>query len=89
MLRARICFLAALFSWSVSVATAGDYIVPEGVTVLTEEQLLTRVIGNTLVGGTRWVEYYEPATGNLKEGRIKGKSKGIGLYGGVGKLKGL
>jgi hypothetical protein len=88
MLRARICFLAALFSWSVSVATAGDYIVPTGVTVLTEEQLLTRVIGNTLVGGTRWVEYYEPATGNLKEGRIKGKSKGIGLYGGSWKIKG-
>jgi len=88
MLRTRICFLAALFSWSVSVATAGDYIVPTGVTVLTEEQLLTQVIGNTYVGGTMWVEYYEPPTGHLKEGRIKGKSRRQGPYGGSWKIKG-
>jgi hypothetical protein len=78
----------ALIVTTTSVTSAEDYVVPTGVTVLTEEQLLNQIIGSTLVGGTRWVEYYEPATGNLKEGRIKGKSKGIGLYGGSWKIKG-
>ncbi len=88
MFKTRICFLAALFSCSVSIATAGDYIVPTGVTVLTEEQLLTQVIGNTYVGGTRWVEYYEPAADELKKGRIKGKHSRYGLYGGDWKIEG-
>ena len=88
MFEVRICLLVALIVTTTSATSAEDYVVPTGVTVLTEEQLLNQIIGNTLVGGTRWVEYYEPATGNLKEGRIKGKSKGIGLYGASWKIKG-
>jgi len=88
MLQARICVLVTLLVGAISPATAEDYIVPAGVTVLTEEQLLNQIIGNTLAGGTRWVEYYEPVTGNLNEGRLKGKSKGIGLYGGSWKING-
>ena len=68
MLQVRICVLVTLLVGAISPSTAEDYIVPAGVIVLSEEQLLNQIIGNTLVGGTRWVEYYEPATGNLKEG---------------------
>ena len=88
MLQVRICVLVTLLVGAISPSTAEDYIVPAGVIVLSEEQLLNQIIGNTLVGGTRWVEYYEPATGNLKEGRIKGKSKVIGLYGASWEIKG-
>ncbi|NNE62848.1 MAG: hypothetical protein HKN34_02085 [Gammaproteobacteria bacterium] len=79
MLGTRICLLLALVG-STSVATAVDYTVPAGVTVLNEEQLLTQVIGSTFNGGTRWIEYYEPPTGDLKEGTIKGKGEGSGPY---------
>jgi hypothetical protein len=80
MLELRICLIIALVAGATPIATAVDYTVPPGVTILTEEQLLTRFIGNTLMGGTRWVEYYEPSTGDLKKGRIKGYVKVHGLY---------
>lgn len=57
--------------------TAEDYVVPTGVTILTEEQLLTQVIGSTFVGGTRWVEYYEPSANGLGMGRVKVKYRGL------------
>jgi len=56
---------------AISPATAEDYVVPTGVTVITEEQLLNQIIGCTLLGGETWVEYFEPAANGLKEGRIK------------------
>lgn len=43
----RICLLMALVVATTSVTSAEDYVVPTGVTVLTEEQLLNQIIGNT------------------------------------------
>jgi hypothetical protein len=53
MMKIRTYILVVLISWAASIANAGDYIVPEGVTVLTEEQLMTQVIGNTYMGGKK------------------------------------
>jgi hypothetical protein len=88
MMKILSCILAALFSWAALIANADDYIAPEGVTVLTEEQLMTQVIGNTYLGGKKFVEYFEPPTGGKKEGRIKGKHRRTGLYGGNWKISG-
>ena len=88
MMNIRTSILVVLISWAVSIANAGDYIVPEGVTVLTEEQLMTQVIGNTYMGGKKWVEYYEPSTEGQREGRIKGKHRRTGIYGGNWKING-
>jgi hypothetical protein len=75
MFGVRICLLVALIVTTTSVTSAEDYILPTGVTVLTEEQLLNQIIGNTLVGGyEHWVEYYEPPNGDQKNGKFKGKS---------------
>ena len=58
-------------------------------TVLTEEQLLGQLIGNTLVGGyENWVEYFEPPTDDQKKGRFEGKSVASGRYGGSWEVKG-
>jgi hypothetical protein len=81
MLQARICVLVALFVGAISPAIAEDYVVPTGVTVLTEEQLLNQIIGSTLVAGNeRWVDYFELPTGDEKKGRIKGKTGYTGFY---------
>ena len=89
MFRFRICLLVALVVATTSVTSAEDYVVPTGVTVLTEEQLLNQIIGNTLVGGyEHWVEYYEPPNGDQKNGRFKGKSATGGRYGGSWEVKG-
>ena len=67
--------MVALIVTTTSVISAEDYILPTGVTVLTEEQLLNQIIGNTLVGGyENWVEYFEPPTGDQKKVRFKGKT---------------
>ena len=94
MFRLRICLIIALVAGATPVATAADYTVPTGVTILTEEQLLTQVIGSTFMGKdgdmgeTRWVEYYEPPTGDLKKGRIKGNLETWGLYNSVWTING-
>ena len=89
MLEVRICLLVALIVTTTSVTSAEDYILPTGVTVLTEEQLLNQIIGNTLVGGyENWVEYYEPPTGDQKKGRFEGKSVASSRYGGNWEVKG-
>jgi len=57
MLQARICVLVALLVGAISPATAEDYVLPTGVTVLTEEQLLNQIIGSTVrrqTGLDRW-----------------------------------
>ncbi len=72
MLGARFIALATLLAGTISIAIAEDYIVPTGVTVLTEEQLLSKIVGNTS-GNERWDEYFEPSGGDLKTGVIKGK----------------
>ena len=84
----RICLIIALVAGATSYASTVDYTVPTGVTVLTEEQLLNQIIGNTLVGGyEHWVEYFEPPTGDQKNGRFKGKSVTLGRYGGSWEVK--
>jgi hypothetical protein len=88
MLQARICVLVALLAGAIFPATAEDYVVPTGVTVLTEEQLLNQIIGNTLVNGNEfWVDYFEPPTGDQKNGRFKGKSAPSGRYSGSWEVK--
>ena len=81
MLQARICVLVALLVGAISPATAKDYVVPTGVTVLTEEQLLNQIIGSTLIGGNEmWVQYFELPASDEKKGRFKGKVGTRGLY---------
>jgi hypothetical protein len=79
MLQARICMFVALLAGAISTATAEDYVVPTGVTVLTEEQLLKQIIGSTLNVGNKYFEYFELPTADEKKGRIKGKGP-IGFY---------
>ncbi len=63
--------LAALaFGLMSGVALAEqDYVVPEGVTLMTEDEIRSKIIGNTLTGtdyGKKWWEFYVP------DGKIKG-----------------
>jgi hypothetical protein len=75
----RICLLAALIVSTTLAEAAEDYVVPAGVSVLTEDQLLNQIIGSTLVAGNgRWYAYFLPPSGDQKKGRFKGKS----AYGG-------
>ncbi len=88
MLEVRICLLVALIVTTTSATSAEDYVLPTGVTVLTEEQLLNQIIGNTLVFGyEHYVEYFEPPTGDQKNGRFKAKSAPLGRYGGSWEVK--
>ena len=72
MLGVRFYVLVGLIIGTTSNAIAEDYILPAGVSVLTEEQLLNQAIGNTFFT-KRWAEYYEPPSGNLKKGTFTGK----------------
>jgi serine/threonine protein kinase len=71
--------------------TAEDYVNPSGVSKLTEEQLLTNIIGDTLTGksggGMKWTEYYEPSKGEERKGDIRGKGF-TKLYAGQWKISG-
>jgi hypothetical protein len=72
----RICLLAALIVGATLAEAAEDYVVPDGVSVLTEDQLLNQIIGNTLRGGSgRWRAYFLPPSGDQKKGRFKGKHR--------------
>jgi len=78
----------ALVVVTTSVTSAEDYVVPTGVTVLTEEQILNQIIGNTLVYGyEHHVEYFEPPTGDQKNGKFKGRSARFFSYGGSWEVK--
>ncbi len=88
MFGVRTCLLVSLVVGATSIATAEDYVLPTGVTVLTEEQILNQIIGNTLVYGyEHHVEYFEPPTGDQKNGRIKATSAPLGRYGGSWEVK--
>ena len=83
MLQARICVLVALLVGAISSATAEDYVLPTGVTVLTEEQLLNQIIGSTLMGGNfGWFAYFLPPSGDQKKGRLKGRNSYSGPFSG-------
>jgi hypothetical protein len=77
----RLVAFIALLSTHAAIGYAEDYVIPEGVDVLTEEQILTQVIGNTYVAGILWVEYYVPPVGELQEGRISGERLGFSYQG--------
>ena len=71
----RICLLAALMVSTTLAEAAEDYVVPAGVSVLTEDQLLNQIIGSTLIAGNgRWLAYFLPPSGDQKKGRFKGRS---------------
>jgi len=77
MLEIRNCLLVVLIIGATSVNAAEDYVIPTGVTVLTEQQLLSQIIGSTLMGGTyRWFAYFLPPSGDQKKGRFKGTHRG-------------
>ena len=85
----RAYLFVALVLATTPATSAEDYVLPTGVTVLTEEQLLNQINGNTLkIGHGHNVEYYEPPTGGQKKGRIKGKSAMKGFYEGDWTIKG-
>ncbi len=68
----RICLVATLVVSTISAEAAEDYVVPTGVSVLTEDQLLNQIIGSTL--STRgWSNYFLPPSGDQKKGRFKGR----------------
>jgi len=71
----RICLLAALIVSTTLAEAAEDYVVPDGVSVLTEDQLLNQIIGSTTfaANGT-WFAYFLPPSGDQKKGRFKGRS---------------
>ena len=71
----RICLVAALIVSPTLTIAAEDYVVPDGVSVLTEDQLLNQIIGSTLIGGYgRWYAYFLPPSGDQKKGRFTGRS---------------
>jgi len=79
----RNCLLVVLIIGATSVNAAEDYVIPTGVTVLTEEQLLKQIIGNTLMGGNfGWVAYFLPPSGDQKKGRLKGRNSFSGPFSG-------
>ncbi len=79
MYRTRICLLAALLVSTTLIEAAEDYVVPTGVTVLTEDQLLNQIIGSTLNGGNgHWLVYFIPQSGDQKKGRFKGMNAMFG-----------
>ena len=87
MFRANSCALTLTLVWTSTIAFAQDYVLPNGVTVLTESQLADQMFGSTTYN-ERWADYCEPATDNQKEVRLKGKHKVYGLYGGKCIIKG-
>ena len=75
----RICLLAALIVSTTLAEAAEDYVVPAGVSVLTEDQLLNQIIGSTLIAGNGgWLNYFLPPSGDQKKGRFKGRSSMFG-----------
>jgi hypothetical protein len=71
----RICLLVALVVTTTSVTSAEDYVVPTGVTVLTEKQLFNQIIGSTIGSANRhWFAYFLPPSGDQKKGKFRGRS---------------
>lgn len=73
MTKIHIPALIVLIIGTNSEVVARDYTIPDGVTVLTEKQLLTRVIGSTLSGNNKWFEYFDPSGKESKKGRFRGE----------------
>ena len=86
----RICLLAALIVSTTSAEAAEDYVVPAGVSVLTEDQLLNQIIGSTLVAGNgRWYAFFCPQQATRRrEGLRESQLVPVPLRG-TGRLTGL
>ncbi len=63
--RALVAISLVLY-YSVGAGAAENFIAPEGVTILSEQEIRDRVIGNT-AQGSDWTEYYKP--GGVISGR--------------------
>jgi len=87
MLEVRTCVFVALVVATISANSAEDYVLPAGVTVLTEEQLFNKLIGNTTYNG-RWSTYWEPPSENQMGGRYREMHKKYGKNGGSWSIKG-
>ncbi len=80
MFKTHMMTLVVFIFGVTSIAFAKDYKIPDGVTVLTEKQLLTQVIGNTMTGRNKWFEYFDPSGKELKKGRLRGEWLQTELY---------
>ncbi len=87
MVEVRNFIIAILLSWSVSVSAAEEYVLPAGVTVLTEDQLIDKLFGSTRSNG-RFSEYCEEPSDNQKEVNLRGMHQKYGQYGGKCIVKG-
>jgi hypothetical protein len=85
MARISISLLVAFFVGTPLITKAADYIVPPGVTILTEEQVLKQLVGNSIVNETI-TEYWEPPVGDQKKGYFRAKRLGA-KYGGSWEIK--
>ena len=83
----RIYLSVALIIVATPVFAADDYVLPKGVTVLSEEQLLEQVVGNT-ISNDNVTEYYENPSSGEKKGKIKAKYS-RGNFGGNWEIKGV
>ena len=83
----RIYLAVALIIVVISVSSAEDYVLPKGVTVLSEEELLEKVVGNT-ISNDNVTEYYEPPISGEKNGKIRAKYS-RGKFGGNWKIRGV
>ena len=60
---------------------AAQFTTPTDVTILSEQELLSTIIGNTLDGReNRWLEYYEPPTELARSGKVIGVWSGLKVY---------
>ena len=88
MFAARISLLIALVVGASFPASAAEYILPKGVTVLSEEELLRQVVGGT-ISNENVTEFFEPSNNGEKKGNVKGKrTRGRGEYAGTWEVRG-
>lgn len=76
--------LALTFS---AAANARDYVLPSNVTVLSENQIVDLLIGNTAFN-RHYSEYHEPPAGERLTGGVRGRHKLYGPYTGKWSLEG-
>ena len=72
-----------------SLASAVDYTPPSNVSILSEQELLTKIVGHSLDGReNKWLEYYEPSTGPQKSGNVFGVWSGLKRYAATWEIEG-
>ena len=86
MFNARLYILLVLIVGT-SITSAKDYVLPEGVSVLTDKELLTLFVGNTAFN-RRFFDYYEPPAEGEMQGKLGSKHMVHGPYGGTWSIDG-